>query len=172
MANSKYSHDILSWSGPQPIDTDFANVSSSQALTSLIGASPGLYKYNSFPFACIYDVIVNVTASANGGGTNQVDVYNTLSAGSTANSYLTAPFTIPNSAGAATYSMRAQGLLKTPEIGFVAPGGDAWIKFCNTYVFALGQVFSVRAATGGGGTISNLSAVIQLVASDLPFLTF
>jgi hypothetical protein len=173
MAVSKYSHDIISWSGPQTAATPVTNIAASQALTTVQAA----YTFNPMPYACIFDVVLHFQAINVNGGTVIVDLYNTVAAGSSANSFLSTNWSFTsNSATPMTYSARGLGgvtggaALKTPEIGYV--NDYAWPSFVASYVFGLGTPLSVRCQTPGGASITGLCVTVNMVASDLPNLKY
>jgi len=179
MAVSPYSHDLMNWSGPAAVEIGPVQVGTGTALTTFTAGTTG-HGFNPYGYACIYDVLIHyssITATA----AVVVELYNTTAAGTqAANSYFSAPFSIATtSATPQVFSARKQAglgnsgaVLLTPEIGLQSPVGDSWIKFCNTYVFKAGQIFSVRTTTNGGSSIADLCVTVLLCPSDLPFLTF
>ena len=178
MSVSQYSHDIISWGGPQPVQTPSYSVGSGSATTALTTLIPGAYAFSPYPYGVIYDIILHMANFTVGSANVTVDVYNLGVAGGTqnANSYFTTPWTLTaNAATGFCYSARGVGgkatggaVLKTPEFGNVAR--KDYPAFMNTYGVTFGSPFSVRVAGNSTTVINQMCVTVVMIASDLPFI--
>jgi F0F1-type ATP synthase membrane subunit a len=174
MAVSKYSHDILSWGGPQVVSTPVANIAASQALTTVQAA----YTMSPLAYSVMYDIVVHWQAINVNGGTIIVDVYNTAAAGTSANSFFSTNLSIATtSANPQTFSVRLAGgltaggmVLLATEIGNV--NDYAWPAFVTANVFKAGTPLSVRCSTPAGASITGLVVSMNMFSSDLPNLKY
>lgn len=147
------------------------NVSASQVVTT----QQGVPVFNPFPFAWLYDIAFHLDASSNHAMT--LDVYNTEAAGTGANSYLIGPITVPpNVASGATGAYFTIRTLHTATAGykladdpFIAQAltsGASLPAWASTYMLKGGYIFSLRAITPGGSSITGLKMYPIVVPFD------
>ncbi len=147
----------LIWSAPESLQIAAGNVGASQALTTNLIELP-----NPFLYAWLYDIVVYARSVGTGGAT--VDVYNAISGGQ---SYLKQPFVLPASSLPQTVSARATGNYNLAN-DLTWTQNNSLAQWSQQFVYKLGTLFSVRAATGASGGVTNLTVQVLLIPSNDP----
>ncbi len=124
-----------------------------------------------YPFFYIWDIVYSITGS--GGATNTAAIYDALTAGSIISS-LSGATTITASI-TTTLTQFSARFASAPKLKVNSDPLLATTYWANTpalsnpYIYQRGQIFSLRASTPGGGSLTNLEAFIIGFATDRPF---
>lgn len=146
-----------------------------QAQTS-IGASVAITTNQAYfqcpvPYMYIWDIVY--TFSGTGAATNTAAIYDSFTAGSIISSLSGATTLTPSIT--TTPTLISARFATAPKLKVNSDPELATTYWANTpalsnpYIYARGQIFSLRASTPGGGSITNLEAQIIAFVSDRPF---
>lgn len=169
------SHFLLAWGVPQYFVLQSGNIGNSNSVTTSLASiivPDGWWLYD-----------VNFQVQATGTGAITADIFNTVAAGSAANnSYLKNPVVLTPSVGYTNFSARHQNppamdIRNDPTLSEAYWRSYPYTNTSNTAgqapaqgvsFFRPGQtsIVSLRAITGAGGTITNLTAIVTAVISN------